>query len=164
MIRTLPITVAIFEGHQTLSHEISHKRCVIYGKNYYSVLIGNHTLATTYCTDRPTLLVLNNSTTKCQLCWLLSETSCHPVTGLALLALRFVPSFLQVLHFPPPATWSVIFQVLHFPTMRFGSSFSRSCIVQVLHFFSSPLIKLTFSTVRQHKCILVNFSYLINSS
>jgi len=41
-----------------------------------------------------------------------------------------VPLF-RVLHFPPfpsPAIWSVIFRVLHFPALRFGPSFSRSCI------------------------------------
>ena len=135
---TLPMTVAIFQGHQTLSHQISHKRCVIRQKLLQRTNRKSYT-GKTYCIDRPTLLVLNNSTKKCQLCWLRSEVSCHPVTGLALSALRFVPSFLQVLHFPPPATWSVIFQVLHFPALRFGPSFSRSCIVQVLH-FQSPLI------------------------
>jgi len=54
-----------------------------------------------------------------------------------------VPLF-RVLHFPPfssPAIWSVIFQVLHFPALRFGPSFSRSCIFQVLHFQSPPQIR-----------------------
>ena len=47
----------------------------------------------------------------------------------------------QVLHFP--AIWSVIFQFLHFPALRIGPSFSRSCIVQVLHFQSPPNIHIS---------------------
>ena len=33
---------------------------------------------------------------------------------------------------------SVIFQVLHFPALQFGPSFSRSCIFQSLIFFGPP--------------------------
>ena len=45
----LSMTLGIFHGHWTVSHQISQKRCVIaYGKSYYR-LLGNHTLAFDWC-------------------------------------------------------------------------------------------------------------------
>ena len=44
----LSMTLGIFQGHWTLSNQISQKRCVI-GKSYYRQLIGNHTLAFDWC-------------------------------------------------------------------------------------------------------------------
>jgi len=53
----------------------------------------------------------------------------------------------EVRHFPGLANsrgaiWSVIFQALQFPGLRFGPSFSRACIFQSLFFcgpsFSGP--------------------------
>jgi len=41
----LSMTLGIFQGHWTVSRQISQKRCVIYGKSYYRPLIGNHTVA-----------------------------------------------------------------------------------------------------------------------
>ena len=40
----LSMTLGIFQGHWTLSHQISQNG-VWYGKSYYRLLIGNHTLA-----------------------------------------------------------------------------------------------------------------------
>jgi len=46
----LSMTLAIFQGYQTVSHQISRKRCVIRQKlGYCRVLIGNHTLAFDWC-------------------------------------------------------------------------------------------------------------------
>jgi len=51
----LSMTLGIFQGHWTVSHQISQKLeklvafCVPYGKSYYRLLIGNHTLAFDWC-------------------------------------------------------------------------------------------------------------------
>ena len=45
----LSMTLGIFQGHWTVSHQISQKNGVWYGKNYYRLLIGNHTLAFNWC-------------------------------------------------------------------------------------------------------------------
>ena len=42
----LLMTFGIFEGHWTVSHQISQKRCVY---SYYRQLIGNHTVAFDWC-------------------------------------------------------------------------------------------------------------------
>ena len=44
----LSMTLGIFQGHWTASHQISLKRCVIQQK-LYRQLIGNHTLAFNWC-------------------------------------------------------------------------------------------------------------------
>jgi len=38
----LSMTLGMFQGHWTVSHQISRKRCVS-SKNYYRLLTGNHT-------------------------------------------------------------------------------------------------------------------------
>ena len=45
----LSMTLGIFQGHWTVSHQISQKNGVRYGKGYYRLLIGNHTLAFDWC-------------------------------------------------------------------------------------------------------------------
>jgi len=45
----LSMTLGIFQGHWTVSHQISKKNGVWYGKSYYRQLIGNHTLAFDWC-------------------------------------------------------------------------------------------------------------------
>jgi len=44
----LSMTLGIFQGQWTVSHQISQKRCVI-RQSYYRLLIGNHTLAFDWC-------------------------------------------------------------------------------------------------------------------
>jgi len=44
----LSMTLGIFQGHWTVSHQISQKRCVI-RQSYFRQLIGNHTLAFDWC-------------------------------------------------------------------------------------------------------------------
>ena len=45
----LSMTLGIFQGHWTVSHQISQKRCVIRQKLVYTILVGNHTLAFDWC-------------------------------------------------------------------------------------------------------------------
>jgi len=44
----LSMTLAIFQGHYTVSHQISQIRCMIRQK-FYRLRIGNHTLAFDWC-------------------------------------------------------------------------------------------------------------------
>jgi len=44
----LSMTLGIFQGHWTVSHQFL-KNGVWYGKSYYRLLIGNHTLAFDWC-------------------------------------------------------------------------------------------------------------------
>ena len=44
----LSMTLGIFQGHWTVSHQISKKNSVSYG-NQHRLVIGNHTLAFDWC-------------------------------------------------------------------------------------------------------------------
>jgi len=47
-VMRLSMTLTIFHGHLTDSHQISQKRCAIW-QSYYRLLVGNHTLAFDWC-------------------------------------------------------------------------------------------------------------------